>query len=88
MNIKSIPSNTKLSNSGDVTKPWRLWFQSVSEILGHRPFPLTSYIVSSVPDATAYAGNIIYVLDESGGAIIAFSDGVNWRRSTARAIIS
>lgn len=47
------------------------------------------FTVASVPSAsTSGAGAIIYVSNESGGAVIAFSDGTNWRRSTDRAIIS
>lgn len=47
------------------------------------------YTVATVPSASANgAGSIIYVSDETGGAIIAFSDGTNWRRSSDRAIIS
>jgi hypothetical protein len=31
---------------------------------------------------------MIYVSDEAGGAIPAFSDGTNWRRVTDRAVVS
>ncbi|MFC3119934.1 hypothetical protein ACFOHS_22780 [Jhaorihella thermophila] len=34
------------------------------------------------------AGTLIYVSDESGGPVIAFSDGTNWRRMTDRAVVS
>jgi hypothetical protein len=34
------------------------------------------------------AGAIAFVPDESGGAIIAFSDGSNWRRVSDRAVVS
>jgi hypothetical protein len=48
-----------------------------------------SYTVATVPSAaTAGAGAQIYVSNESGGAVTAFSDGTNWRRVTDRAIIS
>ena len=48
-----------------------------------------SYTVSGVPSASTYgAGSMIYVSNESGGAVIAFSDGTNWRRVTDRAVIS
>jgi hypothetical protein len=42
--------------------------------------------VAGVPTATA--GRIAYISDESGGAVLAFADGTNWRRSTDRAIVS
>jgi hypothetical protein len=52
-------------------------------------FKAKSYTVSGVPSAsTAGAGAMIYVSDESGGAVIAFSDGTNWKRVTDRATIS
>ena len=43
----------------------------------------------SLPSAaTATAGAIVHVPDESGGAVLAFSDGANWRRVTDRAVVS
>jgi nitrous oxidase accessory protein NosD len=48
---------------------------------------LGSYTVATLPSA-AVAGMVIYVSDESGGAVLAFSDGINWRRCTDRAIVS
>lgn len=48
-----------------------------------------SYTVANAPSPAARgAGSMIYVTDENGGAIVAFSDGTNWRRVTDRAIIS
>lgn len=46
-----------------------------------------SYTVATLP-TTSTAGGMIYVSDESGGAVMAFSDGTNWRRVTDRAIVS
>lgn len=46
-----------------------------------------TYTVSTLPSATT-AGGMIYVSDETGGAVMAFSDGTNWRRVTDRAIVS
>lgn len=53
----------------------------------NRNHVLRSYTVAGVPSA-ATAGVMIYVSNESGGAVPAFSDGTNWRRVTDRAIIS
>lgn len=48
-----------------------------------------SYTVGTVPSAsTAGAGGMIHVSNEAGGAVLAFSDGTNWRRVTDRTIIS
>lgn len=52
------------------------------------PRGLRSYTVGTVPTASSFPNSDIYVSDESGGAVSAFSDGTNWRRSTDRAIIS
>lgn len=50
---------------------------------------LANWTVATLPDAaTAGAGMMIYVSDESGGAVPAFSDGVAWRRVTDRAVVS
>jgi hypothetical protein len=52
------------------------------------PVRVRSYTVATVPSAAAGAGQIIYVSDEAGGTVLAFSDGANWRRVTDRATIS
>lgn len=53
------------------------------------PVKFPSYTVAGVPSAaTMGAGANIYVTNETGGAIPAFSDGANWRRYSDRAIIS
>ena len=46
------------------------------------------YTVATMPAASAGAGQIILVPDEVGGAVIAFSDGANWRRATDRVVVS
>ena len=50
------------------------------------PIP-PSYTVGTLP-AVGTAGGMIYVSNETGGAVQAFSDGTNWRRVTDRAIVS
>ncbi len=53
------------------------------------PAQAKSYTVATVPSASASgAGSIIYVTDEAGGAVLAFSDATDWRRVTDRAVIS
>lgn len=48
-----------------------------------------AFTVATLPAATAYPlGTNIYVSDEAGGAVTAFTDGTNWRRVTDRAIVS
>lgn len=61
--------------------------QSLNAFLLGRQVQLPSYVVADVPVATTAAG-MIFVSDETGGAVPAFSDGTNWRRVTDRAIVS
>jgi len=49
---------------------------------------LASYTVADLPDAAQYTGAQIFVSDETGGAVPAFSDGTNWRRVTDRTVVS
>jgi hypothetical protein len=46
-----------------------------------------TYTVAALPNA-AQPGQVIFVGNESGGAVLAFSDGTNWRRVTDRAVVS
>jgi hypothetical protein len=50
-------------------------------------FVLPSYTVSTLPAAVP-AGAMVYVTNESGGAVPAFADGTNWRRVTDRVIVT
>ena len=55
---------------------------------GDLPVQLPSHTVAALPSASTYVQGMIYVSDETGGAIPAFSDGTNWRRVTDRAVVS
>lgn len=60
---------------------WLVW-------AGSQPKP-KSFKKAELPKADALgAGTIIYVTDEAGGAVPAFSDGTDWRRVTDRAVVS
>lgn len=50
------------------------------------PVRVKSYTVAGLPAASAGAGQIVFVSNETGGAVLAFSDGANWRRVTDRAV--
>lgn len=52
------------------------------------PLPLFISTVADLPNATLWEGSWIYVSDETGGAVPAFSDGTDWRRCTDRAVVS
>lgn len=49
--------------------------------------PVRAYTVSALPSPIE-TKRIILVLDEVGGAVLAFNDGTDWRRVTDRAIVS
>ncbi len=52
------------------------------------PVRCKSYTVATLPSASGSgAGAMIYVSDETGGAVMAFSDGTDWRRFTDRAVV-
>lgn len=48
---------------------------------------LEEYTVAELPPASGRK-RAVYVSNEAGGAVIAFNDGVNWRRVTDRAVVS
>lgn len=59
----------------------------ISGLIYPDQFVLPSYSANSLPSASV-EGAMIYVTNEAGGAVPAFSDGTNWRRVTDRAIVS
>lgn len=47
-----------------------------------------SYTVATTPSPSGVTGGMIYVTDETGGAVPAFSDGIDWLRITDRAVVT
>lgn len=64
-----------------------LQLQLNNNLLG-KSVKLPPYTVATLPDASEHTGCQVYVSNESGGAVPAFSDGTNWRRVTDRAVVS
>lgn len=62
--------------------------QRTDDMLVFGYIKLASFTVATVPSAANNARVMIYVSNETGGAVPAFSDGTNWRRVTDRAVIS
>ena len=64
--------------------------------IGKQPASIPSYTVADLPSASEWysaaaregRSALIFVSNESGGAVPAFTDGSNWRRVTDRAIVS
>ena len=73
------------ANSEDVLK-----IDKATMVTSHfGPVQLCSYSVATLPSAaTAGAGAQVFVTDETGGAVPAFSDGTDWRRVTDRTVVS
>jgi hypothetical protein len=53
-----------------------------------QPFMLPRFLKTELPDATKWRGGLIYVTDETGGEVPAFSDALVWRRVTDRNQVS
>jgi len=92
ISIDPPPSSTE-----DITHfSWKTWFQSIYNRFGGSsgPFAIPGFAKANLPPANQWASTspafsaLIYVTDDVGGSIIAFSDGTNWRRLTDRNVIS
>jgi len=70
-----------------VANSYTLGFIVVTGLIYPTQFVLPSYTVATLPSA-ATAGAMLFVTDETGGSVPAFSDGTNWRRVTDRSIVS
>ena len=62
--------------------------QKLNQSLFGNQVELTSYTVATLPDVDPARPGMIFVSDESGGAVPAFSDGTDWRRCTDRAVVT
>ena len=79
---------TKLVDSeGRALTSLQLYLDDLTLALNADRTNLKPYTVATVPDASSGYG-MIMVTDEVGGAIPAFSDLIDWRRTSDRAIIS
>ena len=84
--INSVASSVEFGSSN--TTKTRFSSTGAFSLLGTGAmFLLPNYVVLGLPTA-ANLGGFIYVTNESGGAVPAFSDGANWRRVTDRAIVT
>lgn len=91
----------RLPNPPPDNTPMNRWAASLALVLGtfldridtakHTRgaiLPLAIYAKADLPDAASNPGGMIYVTDDVGGAVPAFSDGTDWRRVTDRAIVA
>ena len=54
----------------------------------NQPAFLPVFSKVDLPHSSRHRYRLIYVNDESGGGVPAFSDGTDWRRCTDRAVVS
>jgi len=76
----------KITEKGIPTAQFQALLESIELAINNLVAP--SFTVAAVPDPTQSESRMIYVSDEVGGATIAFSDGISWRRTQDRAVIS
>jgi len=83
--------NTALIKEGQATEIFQFFLDEIQDLLNANllgdQVTLSSYTVATLPAVTTFPG-LIFVSDETGGAVPAFSDGLVWRRITDRAIVS
>jgi hypothetical protein len=78
-----------LSTAITITRSTGAVFFNGSPALSLATLRAEAFNATGVPSAALRGpGALIYVSDEAGGPILAFSDGVAWRRTTDRAIIA
>ena len=65
----------------------KLTAKGTGAIKATNPLGLPWFTVATLPSALE-PGQLIYVIDETGGATPAFSDGGDWRRVADRAVVS
>lgn len=92
MEINSKPDHGEaLTDKGRATNRFQIYLDDITlrlnDFLLGTQVGLPSYTVLTLPDVPTNPG-MIFVSDETGGAVPAFSDGTNWRRCTDRAIVS
>ena len=92
--IVTIPQHGDrlVDEEGRATPTFQLYLDGLTEKLNDTllgdAIILESYTVATLPVASDSTGGLLFVSDETGGAVPAFSDGVNWRRVTDRVIVS
>ena len=58
------------------------------DVVANKPLKLARYTVANLPAPASHDGTMVYVTDEAGGAVPAWSDGTAWRRMSDGAVVS
>lgn len=84
MSLNAAPIQEPALGAGGVFGAiWVRWFDAVRRAASTADV----YKVAQLP-TKANAGDLAFVSNESGGAVLAFFDGTVWRRCTDRAIVT
>lgn len=95
-NFSEPPDSKKQTGWDRLEYPPRQWLNWLFRVInqwiewldGNRG-QLDTFNVADLPSASDRGiGHMVYVLDETGGSVPAFSDGSDWRRVTDRNIVS
>jgi len=84
----SVSAPATITGTYTVSSPTTITLAAGTEIVNSSPMKLMSRTVTQLSTLTASAGAMVYVTNETGGAVPAFYDGTNWRRVTDRAVVS
>lgn len=74
-----------VDDQGKATPELQNFFDDITLTSGVKQ--LEPFAVDKLPSASP-SGRFLFVTDETGGVVPAFSDGDNWRRCTDRTIVS
>lgn len=93
--VGSISSGSTQSSLATVAPPppvtgtgyMDIFADAIAEAFAETPHELVSSTVAGLPSASP-AGRLLYVTDETSGAVVAFSDGAAWRRMSDRVVVS
>jgi hypothetical protein len=90
-NIESKPDHgTQLIEEGIAVSRFQLYLDDIEEKFNVPTLPVftVAQLTGDEVPASLRPDGLVMVSDEVGGQVPAFSDSVNWRRVTDRAIIS
>lgn len=68
---------------------WYEWLSKLRDkLVRQEPLQNAGYTVAEANQLDHVAGDQVYISNETGGAVLAFSDGTDWRRVTDRSVIA
>lgn len=84
----TISPPDSLSGTYTISSPTTITLDPVSEIINDAPMKLVNKTVAQLSSLVSSVGAMVFVTNETGGAVPAFYDGTNWRRVTDRSVVS